>query len=72
VQNTCSQPNSSSPVRKHGILERKPNSGAAKQTTDRHVHVAVKQVGPMSLFPRAKNSFPVGYKGQETLPGGIF
>jgi hypothetical protein len=32
----------------------------------------VYQGGPTSFFPRAKNSFPVGSKGQETPPGTVF
>jgi hypothetical protein len=30
------------------------------------------QGGPTFFFPRAKNSLPVGPKGQETLPGTVF
>jgi hypothetical protein len=30
------------------------------------------QGGPTFFFPRAKNSFPVGPKGQETPPGTVF
>jgi hypothetical protein len=32
----------------------------------------VTQGGPTFFFPQAKNIFPVGYKGQQTIPGTIF
>jgi hypothetical protein len=34
--------------------------------------VSLHQGGPTFFFPRAKNSFPVGPKDQETPPGTIF
>jgi hypothetical protein len=33
---------------------------------------ALKHGGRTFFFPRAKNSFPVGLKGQESPPGTIF
>jgi hypothetical protein len=43
----------------------------SKYNTSQFPHTLA-QVGTTFFFPRVKNSFPVGPKGQETPPGTVF